>query len=978
MNEILSSAFIDAEGAQKDTIVEPGKEREFLQMLLQNLDVGVGILDPDMRYRLLSNASLRSLKIEHGEIELGDPLSKMHALMMEKGLMTPEIMGKNALSEEQHRTNAVTGTITTSKLVKLGNGTTHQFCRQVLDNGYTISVASDVSELVEKDQLLESALTLGRSGIWTYDFRTKTYQLSKSLFAYFGPERAAQIQKTGFMNAIIPEDRPLLSKALKNIANTNNKFDIDLRCITGNGAERWCSTIAELIRDETGKPIRLRAFVKDTHREHRQQLELEAAKDDAVHASKAKSEFLANMSHEIRTPMNGILGMAELLGMSSIDERQREYVNVITSSASALLCIINDILDFSKIEAGALYLDPTPFNLKSSINDVTSLLVANAQDKGLELIINYPTDLPSTFIGDAGRIRQILTNLVGNAIKFTGEGHVRIDVSLSATDDANTPIVTLDVTDTGIGIAPDSLQAVFDKFTQADGSTTRVYGGTGLGLAITKRIAEMMGGYVDVSSEVGVGSTFGVKVPLQIDHKAAKETFDIAALSGQHALIVDDIAVNRTILTDQVAGWGMSSHSVGNGVEAVDALKAAASTPGAKPYDVILLDYLMPGVNGRELASMLSKQSTLPVPPIVMLSSCDQSVLSEELKDIGIDTYLVKPVRERRLFDTLGRVLSNKPAAVVTAPEAPRPIPVIAAPTPIVSPVSAPMPLAAEPAQHAYAPAQAAPTPPQPSAPIFAPIPLPDQYKTIQLTTDPALTPVPMQAVDAPSIPQAPLVDTATADITLIDSMMADLSDQLPETEAVMPPVPASPASFAPSAPQNRAMLPMPSLAPIQTSLPLPPSLPVTAPPQVAAPEKAPKQEILVAEDFPLNRDVVRLMLVESAFEPVFAENGKLASDLYMDNPDRFPLVLMDVSMPVMDGFQATKVIRDFEMTQGQSDTPVPIIALTGHALKNDRQECLDAGMSHYLTKPVKQTELLETLEHYSGRAVDGGTIKAA
>jgi PAS domain S-box-containing protein len=954
MNEILSTAFIDSEGARKDAIVEPGKEREFLDMLLRNLDVGVGILDQDMRYRLLSNASLRNLKINQGEIGLGDPLTKMHELMMEKGLMNPEIMAKNSLSEEQHRTDVVTGTVTTSKLVKLGDGSTHQFCRQVLDNGYTISVATDVSELVEKDQLLESALMLGRSGIWTYDFNTKTYALSKSMLVFFGPERAAQIQAKGFMNAIVPEDRPLLREALKNIAKTNDKFDINLRCIIRDGSERWCNAVTELIRDKTGKPVRLRAFVKDTHPEHLHQMELEAAKDDAVHASKAKSEFLANMSHEIRTPMNGILGMAELLGLSNIDERQREYVNVITSSASALLSIINDILDFSKIEAGALYLDPTPFDLKSSVNDVTSLLIANAQDKGLELIINYPSDLPSTFIGDAGRIRQVLTNLVGNAIKFTSEGYVRIDVSLSATDDPDTPMVTLNVTDTGIGIAPDSLRAVFEKFTQADGSTTRVYGGTGLGLTITKRIAEMMGGHVDVSSEVGVGSTFGVKVPLQIDHNAIKEAYDVAALSGRHALIVDDIAVNRTILADQVAGWGMSSHSASNGIEAVDALKAAASMPGAKPYDVILLDYLMPGVNGRELASMLSKQSTVPVPPIVMLSSCDQSVISEELKNIGIETYLVKPVRERRLFDTLGRVLGQKPAAPLTA-EAVQPTPPISAPTPT-----------------------------QPEPPKFAPIPMPDQYKTIQLTADLALTPRAAEPDNARPIAQAPDLGVSAADATdadLIDSMMADLSVKLPDISTTMASAPAPKASSSPSAPQNRAQVPVRTMPPAPTAPPMPPmppSQPSAAASPAATPETSTKQEILVAEDFPLNRDVVRLMLVESAFEPVFAENGKLASDLYMENPDRFPLVLMDVSMPVMDGFQATKVIRDFETTQGQSETPVPIIALTGHALKNDRQECLDAGMSHYLTKPVKQTELLETLERYSGRAVDSGAVKAA
>ncbi|MEM7729826.1 MAG: response regulator [Pseudomonadota bacterium] len=556
------------------------------------------------------------------------------------------------------------------------------------------------------------------------------------------------------------------------------------------------------------------------------------------------------------------------------------------------------------------------------------LLVANAQDKGLELIINYPSTLPAHFIGDAGRIRQVLTNLVGNAIKFTAEGYVKIDVDVTKQDGEAPASVTIAVTDTGIGIPPDAVDAVFDKFTQADGSTTRVYGGTGLGLAITKRICEMMDGRIELSSEVGVGSTFSVNIPLKVDRNAQVERFDVAALTGRLALIVDDIDVNRTILSDQLAGWGMQSHAVSNGVEAAEALKDAAADPSHPGYDVMLLDYLMPGVNGRELASMLSKQSSVAIPPIVMLSSCDQSVTSHELSEIGIETYLVKPVRERRLFETIGRMFAKRDqqSRLTRGEEARPPADATAAPAPYADESYSPIQLAAE----------------QPAAPSS--------------DADALLDSILSEAGQ----PNSPVEATA-------EPAPADTAQPMPSATG-MPS--ATPATIQAAGPESQAQDAPGSAAPE------PATTEASAPQQDRPAKPLGKQEILVAEDFPLNRDVVRLMLVDTAFEPVFAENGKIASDMFVAQPDRFPLILMDVSMPVMDGYEATQVVRKWEAANGRA--AVPIVALTGHALKNDRQECLDAGMSHYLTKPVKQAELLEVLERFTGRAVEGTATRAA
>ena len=821
-------------GAKPETVEgqwEKGREAEFLRLLLDNLDVGVAVLDEDMRYRLISAGVYRDLDLDPASFGIGDTLSDCHAAMQEAGLLTAEMIAARHLSETEHRERAVEEGDLQTGLLTLGDGSTHRHMRKRLPGGYTLSMAHDVSELMEKDQLLEGALALGRSGYWTYDFATKEYGLSRGFEAFLGPELVERVHRKGIIAVVKPEDRPKFVEGIAKLKAGATKFSVESRNPTHKGTERWSRTTMELVRDPQGRPWKMRAFVRDITEMRLKEIELERAKDEAIAASHAKSEFLANMSHEIRTPMNGVLGMAELLAASAIDERQREFVNVINNSATALLNIINDILDFSKIEAGALEIDPVPFDLRNCVADVTSLLVASAQDKSLELIIDYPEDLPRHFIGDAGRIRQVLTNLVGNAIKFTEQGYIRIRVGVARKGDR--AVVTLDVSDTGIGIAPDKLGRVFDKFTQADGSTTRVYGGTGLGLTITRRIIEMMDGRISVKSTLGEGSTFSTRLPLPIDVNARVERFDTRVLAGKRALVVDDIDVNCNVLRRQLGGWDMEADCAHNGVAAMEALSQAQGE--GRPYDLILLDYLMPGLNGRELAAMLKARDDIDMPPTVMLSSCDQPVSAQDLARIGIDSYLVKPVRARRLYDTLVRVLSRRTG---------------------------------------------------------------DAGLAMASAPDPA-----SRLRPEPGPPSAPLDITATV----------HGGEHMPE-----------------------------------------------------------KTDVLVAEDFQLNRDVVRLMLQTTSFNPVFAENGQAAVDMFTAQPDRFPVVVMDVSMPVMDGYQATRAIRAWEAQQGRA--PVPVVALTGHAMKADQQECLEAGMDDVLTKPVKQGELMEKLERYSGRVVEADT----
>ncbi len=419
-----------------------------------------------------------------------------------------------------------------------------------------------------------------------------------------------------------------------------------------DGTRVWILEHASLRRDEgSGAEIIEGTIIDITARKLADEA-LAHAVAAAESANRAKSEFLANMSHEIRTPMNGILGMTDVVLRTELSRPQRDALGVIQRSAESLMEIINDILDFSKIEAGKLDLDPVEFDLRAVIDDAVRALAPRAHEKHLELTVNLAFGFPRRVVADGGRIRQILLNLLGNAVKFTERGEVAVRAETeTAADGAVT--LHLSIRDTGIGIPKEKQQAVFAAFAQADASTTRRYGGTGLGLAITSHLIELMRGRVTLESEPGVGSTFHVHLPVLVGDEgtSAPSPLALADLRGTSVLVVDDNATNRQILEDTLIHWGLRPTLVDGGRAALDALRQAESA--GRPFGLVLLDVQMPDMDGFDVAQEIAKHPEIQGATIVMLSSVGEQADTARLRSAGIHAFLTKPVRQGLLLDSI-------------------------------------------------------------------------------------------------------------------------------------------------------------------------------------------------------------------------------------------------------------------------------------------------------------------------------------
>ena len=602
--------------------------------------------------------------------------------------------------------NPVNSALTNDKIVELANGTVlvgrDGLERQIDDSAAPIHnntgdiigavlVFRDVTdeylmrlEIKDQNELFYQLAEQSKTILWEVDTTGLYTYMSYVVESVLGYTSQEIIGYKHFYDLHPEEGREAFKvTGLALMAQKEIFVDLVSTTQTRDGAVVWIESSGIPILDENGELLGYRGSNTDITERKLAEEEVETITNhleqqiafssqmaaEAQRANAAKSEFLANMSHEIRTPMNGVIGMTGLLLDTELNHEQRNFAETLQDSGESLLALINDILDFSKIEAGKLEIETLDFDLRSLFDNFAEMMALKAHEKGLEFICAVTPDTPAFLQGDPGRIRQILTNLCGNAVKFTHAGEISVQASLKSETDKEA-VIYFSVRDTGIGIPSDKQDALFQQFTQVDNSVTRNYGGTGLGLAISKQLTEIMGGEIGINSKEGEGSEFWFTAHLLKQPDKKREDISSAQVSGKRILIVDDNATNRQLLMTKFNAWNMRPDAVDGGETALSYLADAKNSDA--PYSIAVIDMQMPGMDGAELGKKIKNDSTLADTHLVMMTSVGQRGDGQRFKKIGFGAYLIKPVCQNDLFDALTLVLTGDSAkntqALVTSP----------------------------------------------------------------------------------------------------------------------------------------------------------------------------------------------------------------------------------------------------------------------------------------------------------------------
>ncbi len=510
-------------------------------------------------------------------------------------------------------------------------------------------------ELRRQSVRLELATSTASIGVWQFDLTTSALTWDTEMLNLFGVA-AHEFRGTAaeFISRVHPDDRDRVEQVLTTLADHTGRFELEFAIVRPDGAQRQLYATGRVQRDSHGHPVALVGINLDITARKETEDALRRARDLAEATTHAKSYFIANMSHELRTPLNGIIGMTELALESGVSDTQREYLRVARSSADSLLTILNDILDFSKIDAGEMRVEQIAFSLPVVVAEALKSLTVRAQQKHLELVLDLPADLPAFSLGDPGRLRQILLNLCDNALKFTHAGDIIVRVRARRDDEREW--VSIEVQDSGIGIAPEKLEQIFEAFQQVDASITRRFGGTGLGLSISRRLATLMGGDLTVRSAPGEGSTFTLVLPLPTVTVNMEPTVPpVTRWDGYRALIVDDHEMGRATLSLWLRHWGFVVDEAVDGPSGVRAVELACEQ--GRPHDVVMLDLVMPGLDGFEVADAVTSRRLLPPGRIVLVSSGGRRGDAARCREMGIAGFLTKPATPTELRDVLAHVL---------------------------------------------------------------------------------------------------------------------------------------------------------------------------------------------------------------------------------------------------------------------------------------------------------------------------------